>query len=357
MPFLKRTRCRPGPLLLILIALAWMALIGTAVRAHDPGLSALDINVSDGAISASLSIAAPDVALVTSGESDARRKLSELAHDAVRLSVDGKAVPPVIDEVSLEDGAAQVRLSFAIAPSRSRARRLEVTSDVPQHIALGHRELMVVSLNDRVVAERLLDARSGPVAIDIDAASPSVARTVWHFLELGVRHILSGYDHLVFVAGLLLAARSLRELAIALTAFTAAHSVSLALVVFGGFHAAPSIVEPLIAASIAWVGLENLMRRQHGARWFVVFGFGLVHGFGFAGALMELGFGSTAAEIALALVSFNAGVEAGQLAVASALLPLVWAMRSRPVWQRRLLPVCSVMIVMAGAYWLIERLS
>ncbi len=216
---------------------------------------------------------------------------------------------------------------------------------------------MVVSLDDRVVAERLLDAGSGPIAIDIDAASPSVARTVSHFLELGIRHILSGYDHLVFVAGLLLAARSLRQLAIALTAFTAAHSVSLTLVVLGGFHAAPSIVEPLIAASIAWVGLENLMQRQHGPRWFVVFGFGLVHGFGFAGVLMELGFGSTAAEIALALVSFNAGVEAGQLAVASALLPLVWGMRSRPVWQRRLLPVCSVMIVMAGAYWLIERLS
>ena len=159
------------------------------------------------------------------------------------------------------------------------------------------------------------------------------------------------------MAGLLLAARSLRELAIALTAFTAAHSVSLTLVVFGGLHAASSIVEPLIAASIAWVGLENLMRKKDGARWFVVFGFGLVHGFGFAGALMELGFGSGTAEIALALVSFNAGVEAGQLAVASVLLPLVWAMRSRPVWQRRLLPICSVMIVMAGAYWLIERLS
>jgi hydrogenase/urease accessory protein HupE len=124
----------------------------------------------------------------------------------------------------------------------------------------------VVSLDDRVVAERLVDAGSGPIAIDIDAASPSVARTVRHFLELGIRHILSGYDHLVFVAGLLLSARSLRELAIALTAFTAAHSVSLTLVVFGGFHRASSIVEPLIAASIAWVGLENLMQRKHGTR-------------------------------------------------------------------------------------------
>ena len=74
--------------------------------------------------------------------------------------------------------------------------------------------------------------------------------------------------------------------------------MSLALVVIGGVHAPPSIVEPLIAASIAWVGLENLRARAAGARWLVVFGFGLIHGFGFAGALLELGFGSSAAEIA-----------------------------------------------------------
>ena len=74
----------------------------------------------------------------------------------------------------------------------------------------------------------------------------------------------------------------MRELVVALTAFTAAHSVTLALVVIGGIHAPASIVEPLIAASIAWVGLENLLHGQHGARWLVVFGFGLIHGFGFA---------------------------------------------------------------------------
>src|SRR6185437_3327738 len=107
------------------------------------------------------------------------------------------------------------------------------------------------------------------------------------FVSLGISHILSGYDHLVFLAGLILAARTVRELLVALTAFTAAHSLSLALVVAGGVHAPPSIVEPLIAASIAWVGIENLLRDRSGSRWWVVFGFGLVHGFGFAGALLE----------------------------------------------------------------------
>ena len=118
-------------------------------------------------------------------------------------------------------------------------------------------------------------------------------------MTLGIRHILSGYDHLVFLAGLILAACTVRELVVALTAFTAAHSLSLALVVVGGVHAPPSIVEPLIAASIAWVGVENLLRERSRSRWWVVFGFGLVHGFGFAGALLELGFGSSASGVAL----------------------------------------------------------
>ena len=294
---------------------------------------------------------------ITGGESDARKILSELARDAVRLSVDGEAVPPVIDEVSLEDGAARVRMSFAIAASRDQARRLTIASDVPKRIALrpsrvDGREPWTIAwwpkgcwtpnpVRWRLTSTLLLlqwPALHGAFWSWASATSCPVT-TIWCFSRACSSR-----------------RAAVRQLAVALTAFTAAHSVSLALVVIGGFHAPPSIVEPLIAASIAWVGIENLMRRQHGARWFVVFGFGLIHGFGFAGALMELGFGSSATEMALALISFNVGVEAGQLAVAAAMMPLVWMIRSRPVWQARLLPLCSVMIVMAGGYWLIERL-
>ena len=352
---LQRTRRRSGPLVLVL--LACLALAGRVLRAHDAGLSALDVRVDARTISAELSIAAPDVALLApGGEAAAASILRELTGRAVRLSVDGAPLPLVIDDISFEDGAARVRLSGAMPGSARPARRLVIASEVSRHLARGHRQLMVVTVDGRVVSERLLDAQSGPVAMDIQSASPSAAEVAWNFLGLGVHHILSGYDHLVFLAGLLLAARGTRELVVALTAFTAAHSVSLALVVIGGIHAPPSIVEPLIAASIAWVGLDNLRRGQHGARWIVVFGFGLIHGFGFAGALMDLGVGSSAVEIGLALCSFNLGVEAGQLAVSAAMLPLVWLIRSRPRWQARLVPACSVMIVLAGGYWLVERL-
>ena len=352
---LERARRAPGPLLLIVVA--WLSLTTAVVRAHDPGLSSLDVRVEGGTIAVWLSLAAPDVTLVApGGEADVQRRLRELARDAIRLSVDGQPLASVVDEVAIDGGAARVRLSVAAAYSRSQTRRLAIASDVPRRVARGHRELMVVSVDDRVVTETLLDAESGPTAIDLEAASRSTARAAWHFVELGIRHILSGYDHLVFLAGLLLAARTGRELMVALTAFTVAHSVTLGLVAIGGVHAPASIVEPLIAASIAWVGLENLWRGQRGARWLVVFGFGLVHGFGFAGALVELGLGSSPSEIALALLSFNAGVEVGQLAAAGAMLPFVRVMRSRPSWQARLVPVCSVMIVLAGGYWLIERL-
>jgi hydrogenase/urease accessory protein HupE len=172
-----------------------------------------------------------------------------------------------------------------------------------------------------------------------------------------VRHILTGYDHLVFLAGLLLAAGTARKLVVALTAFTVAHAVSLALVVIGGVHAPPSIVEPLIAASIAWVGVENLLRERRRATLLVVFGFGLIHGFGFAGALIELGFGKSVTDVATALLSFNGGVEAGQLAAAAAMAPLVWMIRRRPRWQAIQATGMRRVDRDGGRGWLLERCS
>jgi hypothetical protein len=353
----RRTRPPAGPLVPILVLVACLTLAGRVVRAHESGLSALDVRVGARTIAAELSLAPSDVALVApGGDARAAASLRDVAGQAVRLSVDGEPLRLIIDGPWFENGAARVRLSGEMPASTSTQRRLVVTSEVPARMPRGHRQLLVVTVDGRVVSERLLDAQSGPVALDVESASRSAAGVAWSFLGLGLHHILSGYDHLVFLAGLLLAARTTRAAVAALTAFTAAHSLSLALVVAGGVHAPPAVVEPLIAASIAWVGLDNLLGGRHGARLVVVFGFGLIHGFGFAGALADLGVGSSAAGIALALASFNAGVEAGQLAVAAALLPLVWAIRARPRWQARFVPACSVLIVLAGGYWLIERL-
>lgn len=342
----------------ISVALALLIAVVTAgavLEAHDPGLSALDIAIGADQTTASLALSAVDVALVAPS-GDPRAALNDLAVTAVRVSIDGARLPAAIDAIALDHGAARVEMSFVMPSSSARSRRVEIASDVPDRVARGHRELLVVRANHRIVIDTLLDARTAPVSIDVDASSPSILQMARHYIELGVHHILTGYDHLVFLAGLILAARNRRELLIALTAFTAAHSVSLALVVVGSVHAPASIVEPLIAASIAWVGLESLIFGRRGAHWIVVFGFGLIHGFGFAGALIELGLGTSPAAIATALLSFNVGVEAGQLAVAGMLLPLVSLLRSRPQWHTRLAPACALLITAAGTYWLIERL-
>lgn len=348
----QRAGVHPGPFALLLIA--GVCLAGVAVRAHDPGLSTLEIEVTGTRLTATLSLAAADARLAAPDGGDVAAVIGAMAARAVQVTADDRRLEPNVERTWMDDGAAHVRLSFTAPPGRNR---IGVHSGIPAELARGHRQLLTVRRNATVVAEHLLNASSGMIAIALDDPRMSSTGTAVRLFALGVGHILAGFDHLVFLAGLLLASRTVRELVSALTAFTVAHSITLAAAATGLVHAPPAIVEPLIAASIAWVGLETLVgSRRTGVRWMVVFGFGLVHGFGFAEALIDLGRWSSASEIAVTLLSFNGGVEAGQLAVAAALLPLVWFLRARPAWNARSVPLCSAAIVVAGCYWLVERL-
>lgn len=351
----KRTRLQPGSL--VSVTIVTLLLTASTVRAHDPGLSALDVNVSHKTITVSLSMASADVALVTLGRTmDSRPALISLAREALRLSIDGDMLSSVGEETSVDASGARVRMMFAIRGVSDRAQQLTITSDVPKRLTRGHRELVIVYAGDEMIAEKLLDGRSDMVTVDLRCTHDRAPGTAWSFLKLGNLHILSGYDHLLFLAGLFLAAATTRQLLALLTAFTVAHSISLALVVLRGVDLPASVVEPLIAASIVWVGLENLFGARQRWRWLVVFGFGLIHGFGFAGALTDLGFGSSSIDVAKALFFFNAGVESGQLLVAAAILPLLWMIRSGSLWQTKLQPLCSVLIAIVGGCWLIARL-
>jgi hydrogenase/urease accessory protein HupE len=179
----------------------------------------------------------------------------------------------------------------------------------------------------------------------------------WDFLQLGVRHIWTGYDHLLFLFGLLVVCRSVRSIVIIISCFTVAHSVTLALVTLGAVHLPSGLVEPLIAASILFVGLENLVRRGAEAkgRGAVAFGFGLIHGFGFANVLRDLGVGASGSSVAVPLLGFNLGVELGQLAVALIALPLLWQLRKSPAFTRLGVPMLSGLVAAIGLYWLLER--
>ena len=173
---------------------------------------------------------------------------------------------------------------------------------------------------------------------------------------MGVEHILTGYDHLIFLFGLLIAMSQFRATLWVITCFTLAHSVTLALAAFDLVRVPEHIVEPLIAATIIYVGVENLLRLDNATgRWRLALIFGLVHGLGFATNLKEKVAGMNGEKIIVPLLSFNLGVELGQIAVAALILPVIWWLRSQPVLARGLVPACSTLVVVAGAWWLVER--
>jgi hydrogenase/urease accessory protein HupE len=195
----------------------------------------------------------------------------------------------------------------------------------------------------------LPDARERTLEIGQDTSGPGAG-----FLRLGVEHILTGYDHLLFLVALLLRGGRLLSLLKIITAFTVAHSITLALAVLGVVTIPDRIIEPAIAASIVWVAAENLRRRDAPSRrWLVSFLFGLVHGFGFASAIEPLAL--PRGRLALALLGFNVGVEAGQTLVVALLLPLLLSMRGS-VWEPRIARAASLAVAAVGCAWLVRRL-
>jgi hydrogenase/urease accessory protein HupE len=173
------------------------------------------------------------------------------------------------------------------------------------------------------------------------------------FARMGVEHILSGCDHLLFLLGLVLASRGVRTLLSVVTAFTVGHSISLACSALGVWVPSPALVEPMIAASIAYVGIANLIVPEVESRWRLTSLFGLVHGFGFAGALRSVHFEREG--VALVLGSFNIGVELGQLAVLAAVVPVAFYLRRHAWFQRQGATALNGSVAISGLAWTIAR--
>ena len=319
-----------------------------AARAHDPGLSALDVQVARDRVLVILSLATADARIAVA---DSGGRLDAFAADAIEIRLDDVRLPGTVETETGGDTGASVVLVF---PPIAGAR-LTVRSAVPARLARGHRELLTVrDASNQPLAERMLDERANGVDLDLEAEARTTG-TARQFLQLGVHHILGGYDHLLFLAALLLGVRRLRSVVTTVTAFTVAHSLTLSLAVLGLVRVPAALVEPLIAASIVFVGIENLMRGEMASRWKLTFAFGLIHGFGFAGALQDLGVGGGTTSVAAPLGWFNAGVEAGQIVVVMLLWPLHRYMNARPLLRVRLAPACSLLVIAAGTYWIAER--
>ena len=284
----------------------------------------------------------------------------------------------------------------------------KIQSRILEDVLATHLHFARVSSPEEGVLERVLVATDPSWSLDPEAEE-SIGTSFLGYVLLGIEHILSGWDHLAFVAALLILSGSLREVATLVTAFTLAHSLTLALAVLGILRPEATSVEILIGFSIALVGAENgwalsnhdrwiprictaalllgaglavlgqgalsplawgglalftachfgLLARHHGGqgllRALIAFAFGLVHGFGFAGILMEIELPTS--RLVPALVGFNVGVELGQLAVVLVLWPVLrWLARiANGVWYNRVAQAGSAAVLGLGLYWVVIR--
>lgn len=296
---------------------------------------------------------------------------SQLANVAPRLWQlrfgDGDVVPPMSVQVDL---LPQDVISFRLAYIRFGAGMISLRAVNLASLPAGSREFVAIDGQDgSACVEKMLTARDDTLTFQVTewgeivttgqstglaARQPSSA---WSFVQLGIAHIWTGYDHLLFLFGLLIVCRRFRSVLAVISCFTVAHSLTLALATLGWVNVPSRITESAIAASIIFVALENIFRRgqEPPARWVVTFAFGLIHGLGFATALRNLGVGTGGQAIALPLFTFNLGVEIGQIAIASVVLPILWQLRKRDSFVRIAVPLLSAISAVVGMFWLGQR--
>jgi len=343
------------------------------VRAHDVGLSTATWQSHPDRLAGTLTFAVRETEQIVPLDRNRDGRVSPdeftLGRDAVVAAIttncqvrfDGVLVEPGEIHCQLDSSNnVDVTLSFPNPQFR------ELTLDFPviRLLTPGHR--MFFSLRDPTgltIAERLLSRNStlivvqfAPAAAATTTPSPATLPSFAGFLKLGVEHILTGYDHLLFLFALLVVTSRFTSALKIITCFTVAHTITLVVATVSSVQISSRLVESLIAASIVYVALENLLRgNDPKGRWLLTFAFGLIHGFGFASVLRELGVGANGSGIALPLVAFNLGVELGQLMVAAIALPVIWKLRTHPVFIRRCVPACSVLVALLGVYWFVER--
>lgn len=285
--------------------------------------------------------------------------------DGVDLKLDGESIPLSIDSVRIpEPGYTKVpRISLIKLVGEAARDRSVLTWYYP--LAFGDHATRVRQVDEE--NERWhwsdhqwikQDVYTEPYSLDEIFTRQSRWQVLKNYTVAGFQHILPlGFDHILFVVGIFLLSTRMKPLLWQVTMFTLAHSITLSLSMLDIFSLPSRVVEPLIALSISYVALENLLHKSlHKSRLWIVFGFGLLHGMGFATMLHE--FGMPRDDFALALIAFNIGIELGQLAViAGAFLGLSIWIRNQRLYRHVVVIPLSVAISLTGLYWFWERLE
>ncbi|HEY7574474.1 MAG TPA: HupE/UreJ family protein [Thermoanaerobaculia bacterium] len=272
---------------------------------------------------------------------------------ASEVRFDGRPAKPGLEWVDPDPAAAELTLALTgpIPPGAAAftwRNRLKVGSYL----------LTVRTEGETDAVREWLEggAESRPFMLDRAVVPPATGRVIEQYLALGYTHILPrGADHILFVLGVFLLSRRWKPVLLQVTAFTLAHTITLGLTIYGYVSLPPRVVEPLIALSIVYVAVENVFTAELTPwRLALVFGFGLVHGMGFAGVLSHLGLPRS--QFLPALISFNAGVELGQLTVIlAAFLLLGLPFGTRPWYHRRVVAPVSIAIAAVGLLWAFQR--
>lgn len=355
----------PNHRLLSLVAVFALAL-GSAgsLYGHTVGISRGEYRVLDRQVDADLVFARPELSGAIPG--------LDANHDGSLAQSEVAAGRELVERVivrSLEVRSASAACKGSLkdfALTEEDGISVHATYDCPQggsdyefnptffhSLSHGHRHLATVAAGSATIhAVAYADNprfRIEPMAVQTDSG---VAGPLFH---LGIQHILTGYDHLVFLMGLILIGGRVRPLLAAVTAFTVAHSITLGLATLHVWAPSSRFAESAIAMSIAYIGVENWFVKNASRRWLITFPFGLIHGFGFAGALQEISLPH--AEIPKALFSFNAGVEAGQIAVVAVALPTILWLRRSPWFANHGVRALSGVIALAGIWWFLARIA
>ena len=372
------------------LAAAWLLCASGAALAHKPSDSYLVLSAAakPGSLEGRWDIALRDldVALALDADGDGsitwgevRARHAEIATYALaRLAVhaDGAACRIEAGAQQIDthtDGAYTVLPLNVACPAAAAAKKLDIEYRLFADLDPQHRGLLSLTLQPGTTRAAVL----GPQAAvqSFDAARPNRWQQWADYVREGVWHIWIGLDHILFLVSLLLPAvlvlagrppysaagfapverfaPAAWEVLRIVTAFTVAHSITLSLATLGLVELPSRAVESVIAASVVVAALNNVWPLFTGRRWAVAFGFGLIHGFGFASVLSDLGLPGDA--LLLALFGFNVGVELGQLAIVAVFLPLAFALRRTALYRKGIVVGGSVVIALLAAVWFVER--
>ena len=382
---------RSAYLLRALLMWLGLTLIGVAAQAHKSSDSYLQMDATGAGLAVRWDIALRDLdaALDIDTNEDGKLTWGEVKaawpriqnYAIARLKIEGCALHPTRQALERRNDGAYAVLFLASDCVLTRSPVIAYT--LFREVDPTHRGIAKFALRGQSPALTLLDpTRSAPVGESVsnaaggaanDAAAPSTAATAstgaWGFLREGVRHILTGYDHVLFLLCLLLPSvmrrtpqgwQPVERLSQAVwpvmgivSAFTVAHSITLALAATKVVSLSPRFIEPAIAVTIILAALDNVWPIFPVKRVVVAFFFGLIHGFGFAGVLAEMNLPTS--EFIWALLQFNVGLELGQLMIVGSVTGALFALRQRPQYRAWAIRGGSLAAMLVGALWLIER--